>query len=107
MREDDLGPFKIGEVVLLTIDMPSLGRRAGDEVTVATEFKVHWANDMNGNGAYRAGWLLEEPCTAWPVAGRRMLAVHGEIKRKRPPAHPWVEEFARRVDEEILNKVGS
>lgn len=89
MREDDFGPFKVGEVVVLVIDCWALDRCAGDEVTIANEFGLHRVVD----GMMVAGWVLEEH--AW--WGARVIAIHGQVKRRRPPEHPFVRGFNERL----------
>lgn len=82
----ELGPFTVGEVVVLTVDCPSLHKRAGDEVTIAGPYARHWALHYR-EMRHVWGWLLNEVTTpefrAWGL--RRVLAQYGEVRRRRRP----------------------
>lgn len=84
---DEFGPFRIGEVVLMTIDCPCMDKKAGDEVTIASEFLLHGncLDLITGTYSARAGWLVEERNVSPRYYGCRMLVLHGQVRRKPKP----------------------
>lgn len=84
---NDLGPFAIGEVVLLTVDAPALKRRAGDEVTIGGPYTLHRVqiNDV-GYKASILGWVLKELSCDEFYRGRRIIVQHGEVRRRPIPS---------------------
>lgn len=84
---DEFGPFRVGEVVLLTGWCEPLNKRAGDEVTIASEYRLFTNTYSYDKFCASAGWLLQERCVMpgrW--LGNQVLAMHGEVRRKPRPA---------------------
>lgn len=85
---DEFGPFRVGEVVILTVAVGVLDRVPGDEVTIDSEFGAFGDchNDWRGMDEpfAVAGWLLREQARWLPQT--RVIVKHGEVKRKPRPA---------------------
>lgn len=84
---DDLGPFHVGEVVILIVDCWPLEKRAGEEVTIDSAFGIKIVtHPFTGVKEPVLGWLLLERSHRYEHI-KRIIAQHGEVRRRKKPIY--------------------